>query len=189
MKFDNKKLYINNLKIKLELLIDNSLIEIPNNLTIIKINLEKHFNFINFVDSVKIYEIYKWTKLKEEYNKIKKKINIDKKLYPQIIKIYGIINSYYTVEETECKNKIIKKINEDNILLLIQLEEIKKIHNNIIIKCKYYIRNINIIKINQENNEYDILIKKLYEIHSNLKKVSTELKILKYNKNLNKNSL
>ena len=66
MKFDNKKLYINNLKIKLELLIDNSLIEIPNNLTIIKINLEKHSNFINFVDSVKIYEIYKWTKLKEE---------------------------------------------------------------------------------------------------------------------------
>jgi len=185
MNLVNKKLYINNLKLKLELLIKNSLDDITNDLVIIKSNLEEHYSFINFIESIKLYEIYRWERMKQEYNKIKKKVNIDKKLYPNIIKIYGIVNSYYSSDDHENNNKMIIKIREHHNILLIEWNQMNKIHNDLIIKRKSYMKNNNIIKITQENNDSNNLIEKLYDIHYNLKQIKSELKILKYNKKIN----
>jgi hypothetical protein len=129
-----------------------------------------------------IYEDYKWSKIKEDYNKIKKKVNIDKKIYPQIIKIYGIVNNYYSSDEFNDKNIIIKKLNEDNNLLKIEFEKLKKLHNKLINKRKNYVKNMKMIKIYISNKESDLLIQKLYQIHHDLKILKKEEKILESNK-------
>jgi hypothetical protein len=182
MNLDNKKVLITNLKIKLELLIEESLIQIPINMNTIKNSLDEHYDFINFIESMNIYEDYKWEKIKEEYNKIKKKVNINKKLYPEIIKIYGIVNNYYSIDEFNNKNSIIKKLNEDNILLKIEYEKIKKLHNIFIIKRKNYVKNMKITKIYITDKDSEQLIERLYQIHNDLKILKKEIKILKSNR-------
>jgi hypothetical protein len=168
MNIDNKKELINNQKIKLESLIKESLIQLPINFNYIKSNLNEHFNFIKFIELMGIYENYKWEKIKEDYNKIKKKYNIDKKLYLKIIKIYGVVNNYYSFDEFNDKNNIIKKINEDNNTNIIEWEKLKKFHYILTNKRKNYVRNTTIIKIYNTNNEIKELIDKLYEINIKL---------------------
>jgi hypothetical protein len=182
MNLDNKKLFINNLKIKLISLVDKLLIELPINFNIIKTNLDDHYSFINFVELMNVYEDYKWNIIKEEYSKIKKKFNLDKKLYPQIIKIYGIVNTYYTPDEFNDMNTIIKKFNDDTILLNIEWEKFKKLHNILMNKRKNYIKNHKIIKIFKTNKDFDQFIERLYEIYNNLINLKKEMKILKGNK-------
>jgi hypothetical protein len=128
-------------------LIKDSIVEIPININSITTIINEHYQFINIIETTKIYEDYKWEKLKEEYNKIKKKVNLDKKLYPQIIKIYGIVNSYYLLEEYNTKNNIISKLSEYNNLLKLEWMKIRILHNTLINKRKSYVRNTNIIKI------------------------------------------
>jgi len=182
MNLDNKKLFINNLKIKLKLLVDKLLIELPINFNNIKCNLDVHYSFINFVELINIYEDYKWNIIKEEYSKIKKKLNLDKKLYPQIIKIYGIVNTYYSPTEFNDMNKIIIKFNDDTNLLKIEWERIRKLHNVLMNKRKNYIKNSKIIKILKTNKNFDHFIERLYQIYNNLINLKKEMKILKNNK-------
>jgi len=179
MNNEKKKLQVHNSKIKLELLINNSLIEIANNIKIINNIINKHKNFINFTELIKIYEIYKWVILKEEYINIKKNVTINKKFHIQIIKIYGTVNNYYNIEEQEDKNKIIKKINNDTDLLIIEWDQLKKIHHDILVKNMNNIRNIKIIKINQKDIKYNKLIEELYEIFYKIKENKFKLKTLK----------
>lgn len=171
MTLETKKMFINNLKIKLEELIKSSLIEILIDFNSITCMVNDHYHFINFIESMKIYEDYKWKRIKKKYNKLKKKINIDKKLYPQIIKIYGIINSYYSIEEYNIKNNIINKLSENNKLLIIEWIKIKILHNSLINKRKNYVKNNSIIKIFIENNDIKKIIDKLNNIYNNIKKL------------------
>lgn len=171
----NKKLLINKLKIDLEYLIKTSLDELPFNINQIKVISDDHYQFINFINSMNIYEYYKWDNIKKDYNIIKKKVNHDKKFYIQIIKIYGTINNYYSIDEFNNYNNIIKKINDFNNIIVIDWNNIKKLHKNLTNKRKNYIKNINIIKIIKINKDCIILIKKLYEIYDKLKNIKKEL--------------
>jgi hypothetical protein len=175
MNLDNKKLFINNLKIKIDLLINESLEQFPINLNHIKNIINDHNIFINFTDSMKIYENYKWAQIKEDYNKIKKKINSDKKLYTKIVKIFGIINNYYSSEEFNIKNNLISKLYNYNNLLILEWIKIKELHNNLINKNKGYIKNKSLIKIYIKNDDILELIKKLYEIYYGLKKLEKKI--------------
>lgn len=176
MILENKKIVINNLKIKLEELIKKSLIELHIDFNNILNVTNDHYQFINFTEYMKIYEDYKWNKIKEEYNQIKKKVNIDKKLYSQIIKIYGIINNYYSIEEFNNKNDIIKKLYIDTNSLKLEWIKIKLLHNLLINKRKNYVKNSSFIKIFITDTNILELTDQLYKIYNNLKK-------LKNNKN------
>lgn len=171
MKFDDKRLYIDNQKIKLELLIEELKYQQPINISeIINISIE-HYNFTNFIEFVNIFEDYKWNTIKESYNKLKKKINLDKKIYPKIIKIYGIINCYYSSDQINDKNKMITKLYDENYILNIEWKKIQKLHTILINKRKNYMRNKSIIKIYKSNNDILILMNKLEEIYIELKKL------------------
>jgi hypothetical protein len=177
MNLNNKKILINNLKIKLESLIKDLLIQIPINFGLIKNNLDEHYSFINFTKSMNIYEDYKWVKIKKDYNEIKKKYNLDKKLYPQIIKIYGTINNYYSLDEFNDKNNIIQKINND--LLKIEFEKLKELHRILTNKRKNYIKTMGIIKIYETNDDIEKLINKLHTIYTKLKQIKKDKYIIK----------
>ena len=173
MNIQNKKRLINNLKVNLEYLINESLYELPNNITQIKNIYNDHKIFINFVEKINLYEDYKWNKIKQDYNKVKKKINQDKKLYLKIVRIYGVVNNYYLIDEFNNKNKIIQQINEYNYIIMIEWNEIKKLHRILTCKRSSYIKNINIIKVFNMNKEYENLIKRIYEIYNELVKLKT----------------
>jgi hypothetical protein len=171
MILENKKIVINNLKIKLEDLIKKSSIELPIDFNNILNVMNDHYQFINFTEYMKIYEDYKWNKIKEEYNQFKKKVNIDKKLYSQIIKIYGIINNYYSIDEFNIKNDIIKKLYIDTNSLKLEWEKIRLLHNLLINKRKNYVKNSSFIKIFITNIEIIELTDQLYKIYNNIKKL------------------
>jgi len=179
MKLDDKMKVIDNIKIKLELSIKEASIQIPLDLSNIKMNLDEHYNFIKIIESINVYEDYKWIKIKEDYNRIKKKVNIDKKLYSRIINFYGIVNNYYTQDENNNIDTIIKKINEENIMLKIEFEKLIIIHNIFFNKRKNYIKNMKIIKVYISNKEITQLIERLSQIYNELKIIKRELKLLK----------
>ena len=181
MKLDDKMKVIDNIKIKLDFLIKEALSQLPINLYNIKMNLNKHYSFIKMIESINVYEDYEWIKIKEDYNKIKKKVNIDKKLYSQIINFYGIVNNYYTQDENNNINIIIKNINEENIMLKIEFEKLIIIHNIFFNKRKNYIKNMKIIKVYISNKDTSQLIERLYQIHNELKIIKRDIKLLKTN--------
>ena len=118
-----------------------------------------------------IYEDYKWENIKVIYNKIKKKINQDKKLYNKIVKIYGMVNIYYSIDEYNNYNKIINDLYNFNNNMKIEWEKIKKLHNLLINKRKNYIKNKNIIKVFIINDDVNIIIKNLYETYYKIKNI------------------
>ena len=147
MNLDNKKLIINDLKVKLSNLVKDSQSELPINIKNIKDMIDNHIFFINFIESKNIYEDYKWENMKLFYNKVKKKVNQDKKLYYKIVKIYGIVISYYSIDEYNNYNKIISELYDINNNMKLEWEKIKKLHNLLIKKRKNYIKNKSIIKV------------------------------------------
>jgi hypothetical protein len=84
-------------------------------------NLEEHNEFIHFTELMKVYELYKWKTLKFNYTNIKKKTNLDKKIYKQIIKIYSEVVSYLPDVEAGLLGKNIRQIQADNDLSLIHI--------------------------------------------------------------------
>jgi hypothetical protein len=147
MNLDNKKIIINDLKVKLSNLIKEAINELPINIKNIKDMIDNHIFFINFIESKNIYEDYKWENMKLFYNKVKKKVNQDKKLYYKIVKIYGIVISYYSIDEYNNYNEVINKLYNTNYNMKIEWEKIKKLHNLLIKKRKNYIKNKNIVKV------------------------------------------
>jgi len=151
MNLNNKKIIINDLKVKLSNLVKDSQSELPINIKNIKDMIDNHIFFINYIETNNIYEDYKWENMKLIYNKIKKKVNQDKKLYYKIVKIYGIVISYYSIDEYNNYNKIINELYNTNYDMKLEWEKIKKLHNLLINKRKNYIKNKNIVKINIKN--------------------------------------
>lgn len=136
MNLDNKKLMIAEFKNNLSNLIKESKSEIPNNIKNIKEMINDHFFFIDFIESMNIYENYKWEDIKITYNKVKKKINHDKKLYYKIVKIYGTVNCYYSNDENKNYYIIINELYNNNNDMILEWIKIKEIHNLLIKKGK-----------------------------------------------------
>ena len=171
MNLDNKKIIINDLKDKLYSLIKEAINELPINIKDIKDMIDDHIFFINFIESMNIYENYKWENMKVNYNELKKKINQDKKLYYKIVKIYGIVNNYYSIDEYNDYNNIIDELYNTNNNMKIEWEKIRKLHNLLINKRKNYIKNQNIIKVFIVNDDVNIIIKNLYETYHKIKNI------------------
>lgn len=171
MDFNNKKLIINEFKNNFTNLIKVSKSEIPNNIKNIKEMIDNHFFFIDFIETMNIYENYKWEDIKVIYNKVKKKVNQDKKLYYKILKIYGTINCYYSIDENKYYNIIITELYNTNNDMILEWVKIKEIHNLLIKKRKNYIKNQNIVKIFIINDDINKIINKLYETYYKLKHI------------------
>lgn len=149
----------------------------PNSNKLIE-NLEAHNEFINFAELMKVYELYKWKSLKTSYTEIKKKTNIDKKVYSQIIRIYANITNYLTEQEITLISNTIRKLQSANDNMLYNYVLLQKKHRDISNKCKYLIKNDDITKIYEINSQVQPLITKLYENYIDIKIVKKKAKLL-----------
>lgn len=159
----------------LETLIKNIKQDIINYSDLIKINLENHSEFVNFVDLMDIYEIYKWDEIKSDYIKVKKNITITKKNLIKINQTYGNIANYYNSEEQNILNHTIKKINEDLDLIIYNFNNLKKVHYDTHNKCKYMNKNLTITKIENKNDHNNKLIDKIYQMYDEIKLANKQL--------------
>jgi hypothetical protein len=150
----------------------------PNSKKIIG-NMEDHMDFINFAELMKIYELYKWKKLKGDYSELKKKINLDKKIYLQIIKIYSNIVNYLSDQENSQIGKTIRKIQADNDTMIYDYLRLQHTHRDISNKCKYLIRNNQITKIYDISSELQPVITKLHVNYMDIKIINKKAKKLK----------
>ncbi len=177
--YEERKINIEKDKLSLLSLIETTLSTIYSNIEIVKDVIEKHNDFINFVDTMKIYEMYKWTNVKLDYNTIKKKINQDKKIYQSISKFYGKIISYFNQDEITQLNSRIKSIYDLTENMVYNFDILQKVHINTGNKCKYMIKNPTIIKIYNLNTELKPLIVKLYENYIGIKMLNKQMNGLK----------
>jgi hypothetical protein len=145
-------------------------------------NLEDHNDFIHFVELMKVYELYKWKNLKSNYTTIKKKTNLDKKVYGQIIKIYSNITQYLSEQDVSNIGKTIRKIQSNNDVMIYNYIFLQKKHRDILNKCKYLIKNDQITKIYEITDQVQPLITKLYENYIDIKIVNKKSKLLKNEK-------
>ncbi len=176
---DLKRDNINQKKQELKSLIDSISHKIKLNLDNIQDVNEKHTEFIIFVDIMKVHELYKWTNLKLEYNSVKKHVTKDKKAYHTISKLYGKIINYYQPDEINNLNMEIKSIYDLNETMIYKFTILKKLHEESGNKCKYMIKNPNIIKIEYLTNEIKPLVTKLYENYIGIKLLNKHLSQLK----------
>ena len=149
-----------------------------NNIILIQ-NIDEHNEFINFLELIKVFELYKWKTLLLSYNKIKKKIISDKKIYTKIIRIYGNINNYLNKEEINKINNIIIKIKNQTETMIYNYYLLQKKHNEITIKSRNLLRSSEILKINETTSKMKPLLTKLYKNYIDLKNLNKESILLK----------
>lgn len=147
-------------------------------------NISSHNEFINFIKIMNLYEDYKWNTLKYNYMSIKKKVNIDKKTYKTIIDLYGDIISYYTSEQIEMNNKLMKEISEYYDMMLYSFIQLHNIHRDVYIKCKYFIKNNMIVKVNNITNDNMPILTELYQLYIDIKYANKTLGIIQTRKQL-----
>lgn len=97
----NKIELIDQAKYKFDELLTNSTKELDFNLNSIDQLYDNHSDFIDFIKIMNIYEVYRWTKLKVDYNFIKIKITKDKKVIYRITKFLNSLTNYYTQIEID----------------------------------------------------------------------------------------
>ena len=142
-------------------------------------NTKNHKKFIDFIELMKLYEIYKWSALKTEYNIIKKEVTKNKKYYKKITKNYGNLISYFDPSIIDNLNNQIKKLGQLNDDIFFNFIELKKIHHNVQNQCKYFIQNDQIIKIDIITEELKPLIQKIYENYIDMLVINSKANSLK----------
>jgi tRNA(Ser,Leu) C12 N-acetylase TAN1 len=178
MEINEKIIKINLDKNKLQILINDTLSIILNNINKINNQYDNHHDFISFSKIMKIYEKYRWSMLKYDYNNIKKNITKDKKLVHNISKLYGTIINYYTNDEISEINFQVQTISKNTEFMLYKFNQLKRIHDDVSNLCNNMIKNDNIIKINIFlKNNTDIFIK-LYENYISIKLLNQQYKKL-----------
>lgn len=153
--------------------------QIDSNLNKIEQLQEAHLDFINFVKIINLYESYRWTNIKYDYNFIKSKINKDKKIIHVITKFFGSITNYYTLIEIHNINIKINDISCKIELMIYKFNKLQILHKQIYNKSKYMIRNDSIIKINIFNNINKPLLLKIYENYNSIKILNSKFKNLR----------
>jgi hypothetical protein len=142
-------------------------------------NYQKHKGFIDFIELMKLYEIYKWSALKTEYNIIKKEVTKNKKYYKKITKNYGNLISYFDPSIIDNLNNQIKGLGQSNDDIFFNFIELKKIHHNVQNQCKYFIQNDQITKIDIITEELKPLIQKIYENYIDMLVINSKANSLK----------
>ncbi len=143
--------------------------ELEFNLNKIEQSHEIHSDFINFIETMNLYENYRWTNLKSNYNFIKKKINKDKKIINRITKFLGSLTNYYTQFEIENINLKINDIGCKIEFMMYRFNQLQRLHDEVHNKRKYMIRNDAIIKIDDINDTNKHLLLKIYENYISIK--------------------
>jgi lactam utilization protein B len=179
MDINEKTITINKDKENLLSLINNIEKKLEDAIIDIEENNKKHKEFIVFIDLMKMYEIYKWSGLKTDYNQIKKTVTQAKKVPNAITKMYGKIIGYFDYNNINRINNQIKKIGELNQNMLFHFNKLKKVHNDVHNKCKYMVKNNQIIKIEIITDEIKPLIQKLYENYINIQLINKQTNNLK----------
>jgi hypothetical protein len=179
IKHKNKIDLINQAKYKFEELLTNSTKELDFNLNYIKQLYDNHTDFINFIKIMNIYEVYRWTNLKFDYNFIKIKTTKDKKIIYGITKFLNSLTNYYNQIEIDNINFRIKDISYKIELMVCTFIKLQIYHNNITNKMRNVIKNNTIIKINNINDANKNLIQKLYENYISIKLINIQYKKLR----------
>lgn len=161
-----------------ELLV-NTIKELEFNLNKIEQLHEIHTDFINFIETMNLYESYKWTILKSDYNFIKKKINKDKKIIHVITKFLGSLSNYYTQVEIDNINLRINDIGSKIELMVYRFNKLQRLHHEVHNKKKYMIKNDAIIKVDNINDTNKHLLLKIYENYISIKMLNIKFKNLK----------
>lgn len=136
-------------------------------------------DFISFIKIINVYEIYRWTNIKSEYNFIKKKINRDKKTIHDITKLFASLTNYYTQNEIDGININIDNISCKTDLMLYNFNKLHIIHNDVCNKKKYIVKNDEYIKIDSINDDNKQILSKLYENYISIKLLNNKLNNLK----------
>ena len=181
------KLEIKNEKIKLEkdfldTLTKNTSVNINQNIKLIENNFEKHNDLIDFVDIMNIFEVYNWINIKHDYIKAKKMVTKCKNVVNKINKLYGNLANYYPVEIQSQMNLTIKELNEKSDLMFYNYCNLKKLHYDVHNKCKYLIKNPEVAKIYDINEETKPVIIKIYQNYMDNKLVQKQLHYIKTKK-------
>lgn len=186
-KMNNKINKINILKDKFYLLINK---QFEDNVIVNDIN--KHLNdckeLYQFSNIMKIYEYNKWNKLKLDYSNIKKKLTLYKKTYIKMIKMYTNIINYFNQDEICIFNDKIKFLQNENQIINYNCAILCRKHLEFLNKCKYLIKNNQVIKIYNSNNSdtncsIELIIKKMYELYYKIKQLNKQNMLLKITKN------
>ena len=189
MDFNERVIIINREKMKIDEYIKSCYEMYNSNIKMIAVNYENHQTFLTFATRMGVCEIYKWEKLKSEYNSLKQKINMEKKLQKMVYKMYSSISSYYSEEEIHKYNTINKDMNDARILMLINFSSLQQLHFNTMLQFKKMLASDNIVKIYEYNemlyplfiklNEnymnHILLDKKYYMIRKNKAKIISEI--------------
>ena len=170
---------INKSKEELLLLINTTEKKLESNIIKIDENNRKHKEFLDFIELMKLYEIYKWSGLKMDYIQLKKDITKDKKVYKKITKNYGLLISYFDSSSRNQINNQIKKIGELNDKMLFHILELKKIHYYVHNQCKYMIRNSQIIKIEIMTDDIKPFIQRIYENYIDMQIITKQVNNLR----------
>jgi hypothetical protein len=141
-------------------------------------NLDEHCEFISFVELMKIYELYKWKKIKFEYKYIKEKTNVDKKIYNQIICILSNIFNYLNEQDANIITNTINKLKLAHETMLYNYALLQQKHREISNKCKYFIKNSEFTKIYEINSQIQPLITKLYVNYIDFKIINKKTRML-----------
>ena len=165
-------------------MINNIYDNIKCNITDLDDNMNNHVEFINFIKIMNLYEDYKWNTLKYNYMSIKKKVNIDKKTYKNLIDLYSDIISYYTSEQIEVNNKLMKEISEYYDMMLYSFIQLHNIHKDVYIKCKYFIKNNMIVKVNNITSDNKSILVELYQLYIDIKYTNKKLGIIQTRKQI-----
>ena len=175
----NKIELIDQAKYKFDELLTNSTKELDFNLNNIDQLYDNHSDFIDFIKIMNIYEVYRWTKLKVDYNFIKIKITKDKKVIYGITKFLNSLTNYYTKIEIDNINFRIKDISYKIELMLYKFSKLQIHHNKVTNIIKNIMKNNAIIIINNINDANKILIQKLYENYISIKMINIQYKKLR----------
>jgi hypothetical protein len=181
-KLEDKKIKIDLNKKKLLEKISFAKVNLTLNLENINELMKKYINFINFIKTIKVIEVYYLEELKSNYYKLKKKINKEKKIYKQIVRIYSEISNYFSDEEKDKLILLIKEIDVNNNLIVVNFFLLKKKHVDILNKCNQLVKNNLFIKIIKYYENYEPFFIKLRENYYKIKNINMQIKNIKNKK-------
>lgn len=137
--------------------------------------IRKHNDFIDLVEKLKIYKIYEWNNLKNDYRELKKAVNKDKYIIKHTTKNFDTVINYYSVDEGYLINKKLNDIYEKSNLMIYNFKNLKKIHREASNKLKIVSKSEDYVKIESYNDKLIPIFIKFNEIYMDMKLVNKRL--------------
>jgi hypothetical protein len=182
MNMDDKITMIDRKKLEVGIAIKYTHDMYEQNIDILDSIINYHKEFHNFIDKIKMCEMFKWAFLKDRYKDIKKKITSEKPLKKAVLKSYGEIINYYSKSDVEYLNGLLAKVSEYRSKMLIDFENLKIMHKELGQRIKKCVLSPNILKVYRYREEYNEVCEKIYKNYMNFKLLDKEYAIIKKKK-------